>query len=493
VVVAAPVTAGEAAKPRVLGDFEDAAAVRLEASQAEAVRVPAAGGHALRITTEAGASWPGVRILPPEGVWDLSGMDAVEMDVRNPQDVPVRVLLGIHNPGSDGQHHCSVESVAVPPRGKAVLTVPFGMWHGNFGDPIDQKNVVAVQVLLDRPGRSHRFEVDNIQAVVERSGMEKVLADPFFQQLKPVFGRGVNLGNALESPKGASWGVVLKEEYFEKIKTAGFDSVRIPVRWSDYAEASAPYRIDPKFFERVDRTVRQALKQRLAAVLNIHHYEEIVARPDEHRERFLALWKQIAEHYKDYAPELAFELLNEPCAKLTAPSWNRFLAEAIDVIRRSNPTREIVVGPVGWNAIGELGGLVLPEKDRHLIVTVHYYSPFQFTHQGASWAGKESEKWLGTKWTGTKAERQAVIRDLDKAIAWAVEHRRPIYLGEFGAYNKADMESRARWTGFVAEEALQRKMGFGYWEFCSSFGVYDPDQDQWIEPLRKALLEAGRR
>jgi aryl-phospho-beta-D-glucosidase BglC (GH1 family) len=493
IALAAAVTAAELRKPQILADFEDAQGIRLDSSQADAARIEAGAGHALRITTQADASWPSVLIRPPAGSWDLSGLEAVAADVRNPQDVPVRVLLAINNPGSDGRRHCSVGSVSVPPRGKAVLSVPFGMWHGNFGDPIDQKHVVSIQILLDRPGRAHTFEVDNVRAVDEGGDMEQVVAEPFFKQLAPVFGRGVNLGDALEAPKRGSWGVVLKEEYFEKIRAAGFDSVRIPVRWSDYAETTAPYRIDPAFFDRVDWTVNQVLKRRILAVVNIHHYEEIVAEPEEHRERFLALWQQIAEHYKDYPPALAFELLNEPCAKLTAPLWNRFLAEAIGVIRRSNPTRQIVVGPVGWNSIDELPGLELPEQDRRLVVTVHYYSPFHFTHQGASWAGPESQQWLGTKWTGTPAEKRAVTRDLDKAIAWAVEHRRPIYLGEFGAYSKGDMESRARWTHFVAEEALKRKMGFAYWEFCSGFGVYDPRAGQWIEPLKRALLESGVR
>ena len=189
---------------------------------------------------------------------------------------------------------------------------------------------------------------------------------------------------------------------------------------------------------------------------------------------------------------MALELLNEPNKNLTAEKWNKILSEAVKVVRRSNPTREIVIGPAGWNAIAELPNLKLPEKDRHLIVTVHYYSPFQFTHQGAEWAGAEAHKWLGNKWTGTKAEQQAVVLDLDKAITWAVEHQRPMYLGEFGAYNKADMESRARWTAFVADEALKHKMGFAYWEFCSGFGVYDPQKNQWIEPLKQALLDAGQ-
>ena len=481
------------AKPRVVVDFEDAKSVTLRPMQAEAAQVPLDGGQALQITTQADASWPGVLIEPRAGVWDLSGFDAVEMDVRNPQDVPVRVLLSINNPGADGQRHCNTEAVNVPPHDKAVLTVPFGMWHGNPSHPIDLKNVVSFYVLLDRPGRSHRFVVDNIRTVVfDRSHMDKVFADPFFRQMKPVFGRGVNLGNALEAPKEGAWGVVLKEAYFDRIKSAGFESVRIPVRWSADAEPSAPYRIDRQFFDRVDWAIRQALQRQLTPVVNMHHYDGMMEEPDRHRERFLALWRQIAEHYQDYPTSLAFELLNEPHGKLTAQKWNRLLAEAVGVVRRSNPSREIVIGPVGWNSINELASLKLPEPDRHLIVTVHYYNPFQFTHQGAAWVGQQSQQWLGTKWTGTRAEQQAVVRDLDTAIAWAVKHRRPLYLGEFGAYSKADLESRARWTRFVAGEAMRRKMGFGYWEFCSSFGVYDPERGQWVQPLKEALLEAGR-
>jgi aryl-phospho-beta-D-glucosidase BglC (GH1 family) len=497
-VYATAVAAGAGAaektiSPRVLVDFEDAAAVKLQPAQAKAERVPVDGGHALQITTEAAASWPGVVIEPRAGKWDLSEFEAVEMDIRNPQDVAVRVLLSVNNPGANGQKNCNTESVNVPARGKAVLTVPFGSWHGETNHPLDQKNIVALHVLLDRPGRAHSFLVDNLRAVrFDGSQMQAVFDAPFFKQLRTPLGRGINLGNALESPQEGEWGVTLKEEYFEKIKAAGFDSVRIPVRWSAHAAATAPYRIDPKFFERVDWAVRQALQRRLIPVLNMHHYEEIFNEPDKHGERFLALWRQIAEHYKDFPPELVLELLNEPHAKLTAEKWNRLLAEAIVVVRRTNPTREIVVGPVGWNSINDLASLELPNDDKHLIVTVHYYSPMQFTHQGAHWTGAEAQKWLGTKWTGAKAEQRAVVRDLDKALTWAVEHRRPLYLGEFGAYNKADLESRARWTRFVAEEAVKRKMGFAYWEFCSGFGAYDPQKNQWIEPLKAALVKPGR-
>jgi endoglucanase len=312
--------------------------------------------------------------------------------------------------------------------------------------------------------------------------------DPFFKQMKDRLGRGINLGNALEAPHEGDWGVTLKAEYFSKIKAAGFQNVRIPVRWSAHAAREAPYTIEPKFFARVDWAVHEALKNQLMPVLNMHHYGEIYKDPDGNRRRFSGLWQQIAEHYRAFPPELILELLNEPNGKLDAAHWNPILVEALRVVRQSNPTREVVVGPTSWNNINDLVRLQLPDNDRHLIVTVHYYNPFQFTHQGATWAGPQTQTWLGTRWTGSSAERKAVERDFDKAVAWAVAHRRPIYLGEFGSYSRADMDSRARWTRFVADAALERKMGFAYWEFCSGFGTYDPKSDTWIAPIEEALV-----
>ena len=316
--------------------------------------------------------------------------------------------------------------------------------------------------------------------------------NPVFRNMKPVLGRGINLGNALEAPVEGKWGVTLKESYFEQIKGAGFESVRIPVRWSAHAEAEPPYRIDPLFLARVDWAVDQALRRGLQVVLNMHHYNELCAQPDAHRERYLALWSQIAEHYKAQPPALMFELLNEPNGALTADRWNPLLVEALDVVRRSNPVREVVIGPVGWNSIRDLKTLTLPEQDRHLIVTVHYYNPFKFTHQGADWVGPESSQWLGTRWTGSAEEKLAVESDLNQAIDWAVKHERRMFLGEFGAFSTADLESRSRWTRSVAEAAVTRKMGFAYWEFCSGFGAYDATAGRWIQPLKDALLPATR-
>lgn len=327
-------------------------------------------------------------------------------------------------------------------------------------------------------------------STAESAAQSSPMAQDIFA-INRLLGRGVNLGNALEAPNyEGEWGMRLEASYFKLIAEAGFNSVRVPIRWSAHAAAQAPYTIDPKLFERVDWVVEQAKSNGLAAVINIHHYEELMSDPGGHTERFLALWEQIAEHYKDEPPAIVFELLNEPNGKLGAGLWNKLLAQGIDMVRRSNPTRAIIVGPVQWNNIGYLGTLILP-KDPNLIVTFHYYEPFQFTHQGAEWVDG-SQAWLGTTWEGHKVEQQAVLSAFDTAAKWAKTQNRPLFMGEFGAYSKADLASRERWTAFITQSAVEREISLAYWEFGAGFGVYDRARGDWNEGLRKALLATAR-
>ena len=300
-------------------------------------------------------------------------------------------------------------------------------------------------------------------------------------------GRGINLGNALEAPQEGAWGVKLTASYFKTIKDAGFDTVRLPVRWSAHAQADAPYTIDVKFVERIDWVIDQALTNKLNIVVNVHHYEELDANPEKHLSRLVGMWEQIAARYKDRPDEVYFELLNEPHDKLTEAKWNAAVPRLLAAVRKTNPVRPIVVGPGQWNAIRALDKLELPE-DRNLIATVHCYDPFAFTHQGAPWV-KGSDKWKGQKWSGTESEEAAIRKTLGQAAAWAKKHNRPVFLGEFGAYQDADLESRARWTRFVAREAERLGFSWAYWEFCSGFGAYDAKVEAWREPLKTALLK----
>jgi endoglucanase len=290
----------------------------------------------------------------------------------------------------------------------------------------------------------------------------------------------------LEAPNEGEWGLTVREDYFALIKTAGFDFIRLPTRWNAHAEESAPYTIDPVFFARVDELVNSALAQDLTVIIDFHHYEEMAWDPWGHQDRFLGIWKQLAEHYQDYPPNVLFELLNEPNGELNAALWNQYSKEAFAIVRQTNPVRDVIMGPVSWNAHNWVTTLDVPE-DEHVIVTFHYYLPFEFTHQGAEWV-EGSNPWLGTTWEATNREKAEIVRHFDAVAAWAQRHKIRILLGEFGAYSKADMDSRVRWTEYVRRAAEHRGFGWAYWEFASGFGVYDPDGDVWRDDLLKALI-----
>jgi endoglucanase len=78
---------------------------------------------------------------------------------------------------------------------------------------------------------------------------------------------------------------------------------------------------------------------------------------------------------------------------------------------------------------------------------------------------------------------------MNAAAQWSVTNGYPIFIGEFGAFQKADMASRETYTRFARDEFEKRGFGWTYWEFASSFGMFDPKTNTWREPLRRALLD----
>ena len=307
--------------------------------------------------------------------------------------------------------------------------------------------------------------------------------DSSFQN-NAALGPGVSFGNALDAPTEGAWGVTLKEQYFQTVEEAGFRSVRVPIRWSAHSAPTPPFTISPAFFSRIDWVVQQALSRHLSVVLDLHHYVDLYKDPDKQLPRLLSLWDQIGAHYRDFPRSVFFELVNEPFDQLTDDRWQEMMLQVLATVRKSNPDREIIIGPAYWNSLDHLGQLHLPETDRRLLATFHYYVPMRFTHQGASWV-KGADHWKEVTWTGTADEQKTLHDGFEKAAAWARTNLRPLYLGEFGTSQNADMESRARWTRAVVREAEAHQMSWAYWDF---FAAYDAQNNTWREPLLRALI-----
>ncbi len=275
-----------------------------------------------------------------------------------------------------------------------------------------------------------------------------------------------------------------RPDHFNRLHDGGFDTVRINLHAFAHADQSG--RIDPVWLATLDRLVNTALSIGLTVILDEHDdsscERDIVACGP----RLQAVWDQLARHYRDYPNRLLFEILNEPHGKLTAEVWNGMLREMLAVIRASNPERNVVIGPAGWSSIDQLATFDLPEDDSHIIATVHYYWPMRFTHQGARWV-KETAQLSGVTW-GTDAEKAKLVKDFDAVKAWGDAHHRPIFLGEFGAYENGDMDSRVRYISSVARVAESHGFAWAVWQFETDFAAYDITHDTWHEPILKALV-----
>jgi len=311
--------------------------------------------------------------------------------------------------------------------------------------------------------------------------------DAFDQNRK--LGRGVNIIGY--DPIWSSFEQArFKAKHFKLIKQAGFDSVRVNLHPFRHMDKNNNFALSGHWFEVLDWAVTNSLENDLMVIIDMHEFNAMGNDPKGTKELFLAFWRQVAQFCKEAPMEVMFEILNEPCRGVTPVLWNEYMHEALAIIRDSNPNRTVVIGPAHWNNIDHLDKLELPEEDRNIIVTIHYYSPFNFTHQGAPWS--EHKDKIGIKWHGSDEEKQNIISDFDTAQAWSKKHDRPLLLGEFGVFDKAEMESRTRYLEFVTRTAAEYGWSWAYWQFDKDFVLYDIDNDRWNEPVRDALMSLER-
>jgi endoglucanase len=297
------------------------------------------------------------------------------------------------------------------------------------------------------------------------------------------FGRGVNIlgyDPIWKSPEQARF----RAEHMRAIREAGFQHVRVNLH--PFHHMGPDLTLSSQWWNTLDWVVGVATSNGLAVVLDCHEFQAMGRDLDANRPRFLAFWRQMAERLRDAPDSVAFELLNEPHGQLTPARWNELLVEALSIVRAQQPNRTVVLGPAQWNSVDGLAALQLPENDRHIVLTIHYYEPMDFTHQGAAWAGRKEK--VGVAWNGLPEEVARIEQDFERVAAWASARGRPVYLGEFGVYDAAPMESRKRYLSAVARAAERRGWSWAYWQFDSDFVVWDMARNQWVEPVLRALI-----
>lgn len=399
---------------------------------------------------------------------DVSGMDFFHIDIYSP--VAIR-SFNVKLNGNEKTHDIN-------------LPLEAGKWN-RFDIDLSTLKLGENRSILTRldyvwpeNGGSNTLFVDNIYFYNKQDHFDPTPISTFNNQL----GRGVNIGATFEQEADYLW----DDYYIQKIKEKGFKHVRLPVRWdnfptSDYRSLKeAPYNIKPEFLTEIQTVVDKLLAADLKVILNIHHYDPLMDLTGDTQEaeikRFLALWGQLSEYFQNYDERLIFEILNEPRDAMDS-KWNRVFKDAIGVIRKenkfgnaNNQNRVLMVGTTDWGTINGLEGsnaLILPEDDKRLIVTIHYYNPLPFTHQGASWVKPGYP--IGLRWNDTQKERDAVTADFEKIKKFSEDNKNvPIHIGEFGVHFEADIDSRLLWTNHIARTIDKHGFSSAYWHLTSS-------------------------
>jgi endoglucanase len=307
---------------------------------------------------------------------------------------------------------------------------------------------------------------------------------------------GWNMGNTLEAIGGeTAWGNPrISAELVQLIKDSGFDAIRLPAAWNQYADP-ATAAIDPAWLDRVKEVVQLCLDHDLVTILNIHwdggwlENNVTVAKQAENNARQRAFWEQIATHLRDFDERLLFASANEPHVQNATQmevllSYHQTFIDAVRATGGRNAFRVLVVqGPLTDIELTRSLMTRMPDDTLpgRLMAEVHFYTPFNFTLMDSdqSW-GKMAYYWGEGYHSATDPTRNAEWGEedwVDTLFGWMkarfVDEGIPVVLGEYSAMRRSSLPraqrephlaSRAYYHEYVTRRANELGLLPFYWD-----------------------------
>jgi len=300
----------------------------------------------------------------------------------------------------------------------------------------------------------------------------------------------------------------------ENIKSLGCDVIRLPINLHFMTSGAPDYVVDTMFYYYMDQVIEWTDDLGLKLILDNHTIDGANAKTVE--VPLMKIWPQIAQHFKDKPTSVYYEILNEPNTFPIA-EWARIQKAVLDSIRTIDSLHTVIVTGADWGGIYGLTKLV-PLADTNLIYSFHFYDPFLFTHQAATWAtpslvdlgnvpfpydlarmpacpaslkGSWVESSLKTnyKTDGTAAKLKSTI---DQAISYASTHNVKIFCGELGVYTaKSPDADRVEWYRTVTGYLKEKQVPWTMWDYQGGFGLFNKESNQTFEyDINRPLGEA---
>jgi endoglucanase len=330
------------------------------------------------------------------------------------------------------------------------------------------------------------------------------------------FNRGVNLSGWFQvSDANQIQFTRYNKHDFEQIKSLGCDVIRLPINLHYMTDGAPDYSIQPIFFEFLDSVVNWAEELEIHLILDNHTFDPAVDTDPNIGSVLMKVWSQMALHYRDRSDFIYYEILNEPHG-ISDALWNTIQQQVVQTIREIDTRHYIVVGPANWNSYNNLGAMPV-YTDTKLIYTFHFYDPFIFTHQGASWVNPsmvplggvpfpyfaDSMPVLPSSLAGTWIESAfndypntgnvaSVTSLLDIAIQFRNNRNVPVFCGEYGVYiPNSSNNYRVHWYNVVRKYLEKNNIPWTTWDYHGGFGLFKKNgNDMFEHDLNVPLLDS---
>lgn len=378
--------------------------------------------------------------------------------------------------------------------------------------------MMAVLTGCSSNGSSDNTEVTSAAdtAVTEAAAAENTWDELDQTAITAAMGMGWNLGNQLEAssnkvPNETAWGnPTITEDLIKAVKAQGFNTIRIPVSYLSKIGDAPDYTIDSAWLDRVQEVVDYVVSNDMYAVMNIHgdgYYTVdggwllcVDDNQDEIKAKYEAVWKQIADRFKDYDERLIFESMNEEFDNTYGrpnkdgyANINEYNQIFVDTVRGtgSNNTKRWLLLP-GWNTNIEYTagnyGFVIPEDKlcesdgKRIMISVHYYDPYNFTLDENSSSAKTQWGKYATENFDNWGQEDYVDSQMQKLHDTFVAEGYPVIIGEMGVQDKTHLsesfnEYRRYWLEYVVKSAKANGCIPVYWDNGwngkNGFGLFD--------------------
>ena len=340
--------------------------------------------------------------------------------------------------------------------------------------------------------------------------------------------RGTNLRHWLSQSdeRGEARHLHIQEDDFARLDSLGFDFVRIPIDevqfWDEQGNKL------PEAWDLLTFALDQCSKHHLRAIVDLHiirsHYFNAVNEEDQAantlftsekaQQDLINLWYQLSDALKGYSNDsVAYEFMNEPVAE-EHEQWNQLVAKVHKALREREPQRTLVIGSNMWQGYETMKYLKVPEGDKNIVLSFHYYNPMILTHYGAPWtpigkytgkinypgilvskedydAAPESLKPELEDYTKQEWNIDRIRAEFKDAIEAAKKYDLQLFCGEWGVYEPVDRELAYKWTKDMLTVFDEFNIAWTTWCYDADFGFWDQKKHDFKDkPLVDLLMSA---